>query len=89
MAELWLGKKGSFTEESDGETAGVLILLAATVCPRWKRLVNPRVGQVGAAFLLLASATRTSSASSTTFKVSTEKIRLMIDFDEHFPVPGV
>ena len=31
MAELWLGKKGSFTEESDGETAGVLILLAATV----------------------------------------------------------
>ena len=31
LAELWLGKKGSFTEESDGETAGVLILLAATV----------------------------------------------------------
>ena len=29
MAELWLGKKGSLTEESDGETAGVLILLAA------------------------------------------------------------
>ena len=31
-AELWLGKKGSFTEESDGVTAGVLILLATTVC---------------------------------------------------------
>ena len=30
--ELWVGKRGSFTEETDGETAGVLILLAATVC---------------------------------------------------------
>ena len=28
-AELWLGKKVSFTEESDGGTADVLILLAA------------------------------------------------------------
>ena len=34
MAELWLGIKGSFTEESDEETAGVLILLAATVVLR-------------------------------------------------------
>ena len=31
LAELWLGEKGSFTEESDGETAGVVIILAATV----------------------------------------------------------
>jgi hypothetical protein len=41
-----IGKKGSFTEESDGETAGVLILLAATVSVvkfsvayRWRRIL--------------------------------------------------
>ena len=38
-------QKGSFTEESDGETTGVLILLAATVI---EQLFNYRFGPTAA-----------------------------------------